>query len=135
MVPSFAVVFIISVFMFELFYRNVVDFCLFIQFLLLICQWYCFLLFKVNYLYCVYSEAFTKLFHAISTSAYVMLIFYTITCSYRRHWIPTENMFTYFCWRWSFKIVVTSIYFLDQRFKIYISNIWCLVRFSVLIKL
>ena len=74
MVPNFAVVFIISVFMFELFYRNVVDFCLFIQFLLFICQWYCFLLFKVNYLYCVcimkHSQNFFMQYSPLHTSCW-----------------------------------------------------------------
>ena len=82
MVPKFEVVFIISVLMFEMFYGNVVDFCLFILFLLFICQWYYFLLFKVNYFHSVHSEAFLSLFHAIVTSVYIMLIFCTITYTF-----------------------------------------------------
>ena len=68
-------------------------------------------------------------------SVCIMLILCTMKRPYHRHWIPARNMFTYFCYGWFFKIVFTSIYSFNKRFKICINNRWCLIIFQLLIKL
>ena len=70
-----------------------------------------------------------KIFHVIFFSLWIMLIFCTIKCPYCSYWISTRkcsstNMFMYFCGRWFFRIISTSIYFFNQRFKICINNRW-----------
>ena len=42
------------------FFANAADFCLFIQFLLFDCEWYLFLLFKVNYLHYLKATSIWK---------------------------------------------------------------------------
>ena len=66
---------IFSIFQIFMFFTNVTDLYIFIWFLLLFCQ-YCF--------YCVIF-LITKLFRAIFTSEYIMLIFYDSKWRYRRH--------------------------------------------------
>ena len=62
-----------------------------------------------------------------------MLLFYLIKCSYSRHRISANNMFTCFCcWRY-FQIDCTSICFFKQRFKISINNVWHFIWPHVLI--
>ena len=70
-------------------------------------------------------------FQAICTSVYIMLNLYTIKCPYHRHGILTENIFTYFCCRWFFKIILTSIYSFNQRFKICLNNRQYLIKSNV----
>ena len=121
----FNLIFIISVFMFKLFLQMW-------QFIWLGYDSYfrllmvSFLLSKINYFYCVISEGFTKLFNAVFTSVHIIIFFYAIKCSNSRHWIYAGNMFTYFCCWWYFINIFTSIYFFNQRFKIYINNRWYL---------
>ena len=43
------------------------------------------------------DKIFTNLFHAIVTSVYIVLIFYTIKCQNHGCSIPAGDMFTYFC--------------------------------------
>ena len=118
-----------------IFFANVADFSFFIWFLLFVfVNGAISFFFKVNYLYCVLSWEFTKLFHATFTSLYIILIFYAIICPYRSHWIPTGNMFTYFCCGWFFKTIFTYIYSFNEIFKIFIHSRSCLIKFLVLIK-
>ena len=143
MVFNFTIVFIISVFMFKPFFANMTVNLIKIWFVLLVCLWYPFLFFNVSYLQCVLPYGFAKLFMQFSplytscffsmSFVYIMLIFYVIKCPYRRHWMPTGNMFTYFCCYWFFRIIFRSFYFFNQRLKICINNRWCLIRLLVLI--
>ena len=70
-----------------------------------------------------------------SQKEHLILIFYTIKYPYLRNWIPARNMLKHFCCEWFFKIIFTSIYSFNQRFKICINDRWCLIKFLVLIKL
>ena len=44
----------------------------------------------------ILSYGITKPFHAVFTSVYIMLIFYTMKCQYWRHWISAGNILTIF---------------------------------------
>ena len=48
------------------------------------------------YFHCVLSKEFTKLFHAIFTSIYIMLIFYASKWRCSRHWETWLNMLAFF---------------------------------------
>ena len=45
--------------------------------------------------------------------------------------IPDEIMFNYFCCKWFYRIIFTSISLFYQRFKICINNEWCFIGFLV----
>lgn len=48
--------------------------------------------------------------------------FYTTKCPYRRHWIPSRNMFIYIFCGWFLRIICTPIYYFNQRFQICITS-------------
>ena len=68
-----------------------------------------FFLFKTNYFNCLSSYESAKLFHAIFTFIYIMLIFYASKWRYYGHWKIWWNMLTYFCCRWIFRIISALI--------------------------
>ena len=54
---------------------------------------------------------------------------------YHRPGKLAENMLSYVCCLWFFKIIFTVICFFNEVFKICINNRWCVIRFLVLIRL
>ena len=89
---------------------------------------------KKNYLHGMLSYRFTKLFHAIFTSVYIMLIFYPIKWWYCKNFKIWWNTFAYFCCRWIFKIIFTFFNLFYYTFKVCINNKLCFSRFLILIK-
>ena len=87
-----------------------------------------FFVFKINYFHCVLSEEFTKFFHAIFTSVYIMLIFYASNWRYCRHWKTWLNMFPYFRCGLIFRNIFTSINLFFYTLRIYINNKCCFIR-------
>ena len=77
-----------------------------------------------------FYEKFTKHFHAILNSVCFTLIFYAYKLKYCRNW---WNMFAYFCYRWIFRIIFTSINLFYYTFKISTNNKWYYIRFLILI--
>ena len=68
-----------------------------------------------------------------NTSAYIMLSFYAIIWPYCKYWATAWNIFTYFCCRWFYRIIFTSI-FSNKTFKACINSSWCFNSFMVLTK-
>ena len=54
--------------------------------------------------------------------------------AYCRYWKAWWNMFTYFCCRWTFRIIFTSIKNLHFTLKTCINDEWCFIRILILIK-
>ena len=135
MVISVTTIFIISVFVSKVFFF----FCKCSRFFPFSCdsRWLFvnFIIFFVSKLFIIVACSLKDFFHAIFTSVYITLIFYTIKWPCDRHWIPSGNVFSYFCCRWFFKIIFTIIYSFNQNFRICINSGWCFIRFSVLMKL
>ena len=81
-ISNSTVFFVMRVFLFKPFFVNVSVYLIKIWFILFICKWYHFVLFKVSYLHYVLIQGFTKLLDAVFTSLYIMIIFFIIKCPY-----------------------------------------------------
>ena len=58
-------------------------------------------------------------------------ILHVLRWKFYRHWKTWWNIFTYIFRKWLFRIILTSINFLYQRYKICLNNKWCLIRFMI----
>ena len=76
---------------------------------------------KFNFLHCLLSERFEKLFHAV-LSVYMVFVFYTSKCPYHRYCSPTfiVDDFT--------RLFLHSPIFSNERLKTCLNKRWCLIR-------